>query len=74
MEPGRYLDALRVTIAGVRSTMWRGCILIDADLPDISTVPPPIVPPSPPSPISLAVASLAIGVPDFASPGVDQLG
>jgi hypothetical protein len=76
LEPARYCDALRVTIDGVRSTMWRGCVLVDADLPDIGTVlaPPPIVPPSPPLPISIATGSIAIGAPFFVSPGVQSLG
>jgi hypothetical protein len=71
LAPGRYVDALRVTINGPRSTLWRGCILVGADLPDIAWAPAVL---SPPSPISLATGSPAIGAPVFVSPGVDQLG
>jgi len=30
--PGRYTDALRVTISGNPDTIWTGSILVDADL------------------------------------------
>jgi hypothetical protein len=36
LDPGRYIDSLRVTIAGLADTMWRGCVLVDADLIDIT--------------------------------------
>jgi hypothetical protein len=68
--PGRYTDALRVTTEHGRQTMWRGAVLVGSS-PEPS---PSIVPPSPPSPISIATAALAIGTPAFALLGVDQLG
>ena len=32
LAPGRYTDALRVTIADLKDTLWVGIILVDADL------------------------------------------
>ena len=41
LAPGRYTDSLRVSIANAVSTVWVGCILVDAD---------PFAPP-PPAPV-----------------------
>jgi hypothetical protein len=46
LSPGRYTDALRVTIADAQSTVWLGLILVDADpfaLPPPPPPPPPVV-------------------------------
>jgi hypothetical protein len=40
LDPGRYVDALRVTIGGQADVMFVGAIDVDADPFDASTIPP----------------------------------
>jgi hypothetical protein len=69
-EPGRYNDQLRVAVAGLNDVMWRGCLLVGANLFAVRPQgwPAPLPWPLPPGPKPYWNASgIAVG-----SPHIDQ--